>query len=419
MPTSGRSRREHPRLYWRKRGKVPRAYGDFRDFSDVGGGREALIPSGKATATSDPEIAEQLITERLSELHKLRRNKALLGVDRQATLSEFASYHLVQKAKAGRVTEDWLADSERRLQVAIDFFGEERDLASIRVSDIQKFVNELRERPNGRGGTLSGGTIRHYLNVLSNLYRRAASEGYVPPGHNPVSALVEKPQARRREARWLEVHEAALLLESARTYVPDDPVTPSAPIYPILATFLLTGGRKKEVLGLALDDVNFERSLITFRPNEYRRLKTSTSHRSVPIWPQLQEILKPYVLEQQDPTDGLLFPSPWFSDEERVIQNLRKVLDTVAHKAGWDAGDITPKMFRHTYCAARLQTLDRGAPVSPWTVAQEMGHGGRQLVDRVYGHLGQVRHRSEVVEFRVDQHREELGERLEALLGES
>lgn len=67
-------------------------------------------------------------------------------------------------------------------------------------------------------------------------------------------------------------------------------------------------------------------------------------------------------------------------------------------------------MFRHTYGAARLQTLDRDAPVSEYTVAREMGHGGTQLVRRVYGHLGLVRHRSEVVEYRVDQHEDVLGE---------
>ena len=32
-----------------------------------------------------------------------------------------------------------------------------------------------------------------------------------------------------------------------------------------------------------------------------------------------------------------------------------------AGRAGWAAGDIRSKMFRHTYCAARLQTLDQGA----------------------------------------------------------
>ena len=36
-------------------------------------------------------------------------------------------------------------------------------------------------------------------------------------------------------------------------------------------------------------------------------------------------------------------------------------------------------------------------------------------VENVYGHLGDVRHRSEVVEYRVEQHREALAEKLETL----
>src|SRR5437867_3928489 len=76
-------------------------------------------------------------------------------------------------------------------------------------------------------------------------------------------------------------------------------------------------------------------------------------------------------------------------------------------------------MFRHTYCATRLQTLDAGAPVSTYTVAREMGHGGESMVRRVYGHLGQVRHRAEAVEYRVEQHVAKLGERLAALRAQS
>ena len=72
-------------------------------------------------------------------------------------------------------------------------------------------------------------------------------------------------------------------------------------------------------------------------------------------------------------------------------------------------------MFRHTYCAARLQTLDTGAPVSTYTVAREMGHGGEAMVRRVYGHLGQVRHRAEIVEYRVEQHASRLKDKLAAL----
>lgn len=64
---------------------------------------------------------------------------------------------------------------------------------------------------------------------------------------------------------------------------------------------------------------------------------------------------------------------------------------------------------------ARLQTLDRGAPVSLFTVGRELGHGGDSLVRRVYGHLGDVRHRAEMVEYRVEQHPNILRGRLDEL----
>jgi len=48
-------------------------------------------------------------------------------------------------------------------------------------------------------------------------------------------------------------------------------------------------------------------------------------------------------------------------------------------------------------------------------VAKEMGHGGDAMVRKVYGHLGQVRHRAEAVEYRAEQHAAKLGERLEAV----
>lgn len=49
------------------------------------------------------------------------------------------------------------------------------------------------------------------------------------------------------------------------------------------------------------------------------------------------------------------------------------------------------------------------------TAAKELGHGGDQLVKRVYGHLGEMRHRSEALEYRIEQHAEPARERLEIL----
>lgn len=91
-----------------------------------------------------------------------------------------------------------------------------------------------------------------------------------------------------------------------------------------------------------------------------------------------------------------------------MIRDVRKLLDAVGERSGFEHGSIRTKIFRHTYCAARLQTLDRGVPVAPFTVARELGHSGTAMVERVYGHLGRVRHRSEAVEYRVEKHLERL-----------
>lgn len=50
------------------------------------------------------------------------------------------------------------------------------------------------------------------------------------------------------------------------------------------------------------------------------------------------------------------------------------------------------------------------------SAAEELGHGGPDLVRRIYGHLGTVRHRVEVVEYRAEQHRAIVGSRLDAIV---
>jgi integrase len=397
-----RNGRKRSRVYWRERGGEARAYGDFRD---LGGGREALVAKGEKLATTDPDIADKLASDRVAQLEQRRRAKTILGLEDQAALGPYAAHHLEQKALAGKVTDKTIATAERHLRKAIDYFGSDRLLDSISVADVQGWRNKL------AAAGLAGSSQRNHLSDLSNLFRRAGSEGVVAPGFNPVAAMMEKPSPRSAEARWLEVHDAALLLESARTWTPPRPEINNEAMHAILATFLLTGGRYSEVMGLDVADVSFTRKTVTFRPNEHRRLKTRTSHRVVPLWPQLREILRNHLFGRDEAQGGLLFPSP----RGGMVTDFRKSLGSIATRAGWAAGEVTSKQFRHTYCAARLQTLDKGAPVSAFTVSREMGHGGLRLVERIYGHLGDHRHRSEVVEFKVEQHRETLGDRLKAL----
>jgi integrase len=379
---------------------------DARAYADVGGGREKLAAPGETLATKDSIMARDLAAKRVRELERLRREKTLAGVSRMTTLRSYADHHLVEKAKESDITDAWMEQAERHLQAALGYFGDV-PLTQITVERVREYASHLTTQKTRGGRALSGGTRRHYLNSLSNLFRRAAGEGYVLPGYNPVAALMHKPTPKRRESRWLEVHDAALLIEAARTYKPKRRDATELHILESLTTFLLSGGREAEVLGLDVEDLSFDRKTITFRPNPHRRLKTRTSHRTVPMWPQLEEVLRPYVFGGDGPKAGLLFPSYRGSEKGSaggMITDLRKTLDAVAARAGWPAGEIRTKIFRHTYCAARLQTLDRGAPVSEYTVARELGHGGFALVRRVYGHLGQIRHRSEVVEYRTINH---------------
>lgn len=141
---------------------------------------------------------------------------------------------------------------------------------------------------------------------------------------------------------------------------------------------------------------------------------TATSHRTVPLWPQLKDILSAYLFAAGDaPADDvLLFPSPVTG---RMLHEWRKTLDRIAVRAGFPKGSVRTKAFRHSFASARLQTMDNGAPVAIWTVSKELGHGSETMLKTIYGHLGQVRHRSDVVEYRVEQHRDTLADRLAAL----
>ena len=87
----------------------------------------------------------------------------------------------------------------------------------------------------------------------------------MPSGYSPVGDFDEKPSPRRQEAKWLEIPDAALPLEGARTY--HRPPTqggrrPLQVVYQLVATFLLMGGRESEVLGLELEDVSLDRGVV-------------------------------------------------------------------------------------------------------------------------------------------------------------
>jgi len=298
------------RIFTRQRGGAqPRLYADFRDFSDQGGGQEALRPRGARYATTDPEEGRQLAEARLKELVEKEAHVPNGGAMGRA-LSSVIHHHLRMKAASLEGTPQWLGNVEVHLTAAADYFGDDLDLSTLQPADVEEYAVWLNEQPNGRGGTLGSGSVIQYLNSLSNLYRRAISMGLVGMGKNPVANMHRKPKVVRVKTPWLEVPELSGILRFAFEEFKPRREDLAFPLFPqVLATLALTGGRETEIYGLRTVDVNFERGIIRIEPNEWRRLKNDRSERPVRLFSQLAEILHAHLTGPHAPQGDLLFPS--------------------------------------------------------------------------------------------------------------
>lgn len=345
-----------------------------------------MIQPGSSSATTDADEAAAILAVRLEGLKGLRIDGRKPD---DPLLRVYAEYHLGVKAEYRRPRT--VARDERALRVVLDHFGEDTRLSDFTVRSLTSYISARRQQPSGRlGTTIFAATILHELHALSSLFKRAIAEEIVEV--NPVSRIPEKPRIERAEATWLEIGEAARLLRAAKELDEEKSRRLIRFIYPMFATFLLTGGRLQEVVGLTVDDVDREAGSLHFRKNVYRPLKRARHDRRVTIWPQLREILTPH-LEQRG--RGLVFPAPMGS----MLTDVRRIVDSAVRRARIEKR-VTPHTFRHTFAAARLQTLDHGAPTSPYTVMRELGHSSLDLIENTYGHLLDVRQRSPVLEYR-------------------
>ncbi len=113
----------------------------------------------------------------------------------------------------------------------------------------------------------------------------------------------------------------------------------------------------------------------------------------MPLWDELAALLVLHVANRS-PTE-LLFRKR----EGGVLQDLRGSLGRALTNATITK-NVTWHVFRHTYTAMRLQTLDNGEPISTYTVARELGHTDTKMIERVYGHLLKDRRRLPEVRYR-------------------
>jgi integrase len=313
-------------------------------------------------------------------------------------------------------TEQWMGDLERHLERAIAYFGADYDLTGITRGRLEAYRVALAGEDYNNGEGFADGSIHQHICTLSSLYGWGMREKFLPSGHNAVDAARRNangkiPKPNHPLTAWLEVHEVAEMLEWIPRHLTFDRSDSFRAFLVVFAVAVFTGGRKSEIFRLEVGDVDFEHDRI--RMGAFTRkgeLHNHSNLRYVPMFPQLREILWDYMHGPRAPKGRWLFPG---KDGGPITDLSRHTKQLPVPERFRDRNDprnlhrdkppkyITWTILRHTYCAARLQSLDNGAPVAKYTVHTELGHGSDNMIDRVYGHLGTARHRTEGVEYRL------------------
>lgn len=351
-------------------------YADFRRYRH--GAKESL-------STQDRTEAEEELAERKRELEEAQEKNLQSPPDPR--LEDYFQRYLHRRQHD--IAKSTWKNEERALGMLVAWIrqrlGRKPDLSDVSLSLLRDFKTAQLE-------SVKASTFNVRLTAISQALQSAFEEGLLP--RNEAKRLSRATEEQTEEV-WLENDEAADVLEAAKE-MEEDPRSRCYPhLHALLATFLLTGGRTQEVFGLTREDIDFDHGEVIFQPNQWRDLKTRHSDRRVPLWSQLEEILRPYLATRGDDS-ALLFPTR----DGGMLTTLRWALSTVEDEDHADLDKhLTPKVFRHTYTAARLQTIDHGEPVSIYTVARELGHTGIDRIRRTYGHLQKRRDRLEEVRY--------------------
>lgn len=196
-----------------------------------------------------------------------------------------------------------------------------------------------------------------FLKSLVVFFRWCEKEKYM--SGNPAADM-EVPRIEKRIPSKLTRQEASRLLETAYNY-PYQIKFAKHRNYAIMATFLLTGIRRKELLNLKYSDVDLENRSI------FIRLGKGSKDRVVPICDKLDQILSRYLVERKKANKTCPEFFTALSENTGLTPNgLRRIMKTITKAMGKSFG---VHKLRHTFAT---QMLEGGCDI--FSLSKMMGH---------------------------------------------
>lgn len=243
-------------------------------------------------------------------------------------------------------------------------------IGEVTTLDLRRFVAQLQEEGYAKS------TISRKLACLRSFFRFGVREGWVEAN---VAKPLRNPRAGRKLPHFLSAEEIAKLLESP-------PSTTSSGLRDraILETMYSSGLRVSELVGLSLEDLDFETGLI-------RVLGKGRKERLSPLGSYAQKALQKWIAKRNpDPKSGKDDANAVFLNRfgrRLTSRSVGRMLEKCLKQCGLDQR-TSPHTLRHSFAT---HLLDRGADIR--SVQELLGHKSL-ITTQIYTHVSTARLRA-------------------------
>lgn len=320
----------------------------------IPGGKQKWVPGGKTKAEANRrriEIESRLVRGEFREL-------------KRATFAEFSalwmSEYPVLRGMKPQTIRDYRSAFNAHLVPA---FGE-RDLATITLEDLQRFVTEK---------LAAGSSPRRVADILiplKTMFKYAVKWHYL---HKSPAEELRKPRFDTPEMDFLTPEEAHRLIDAIDPYY-----------RPFLLYLFMTGVRPGEAIATRWKDIDLERQITNVRYTMDRGVllppKTHHARRRIPMPPQLVSALEEHRRVCPTNPKDLVFVQPRSGTPIDLANFRNRVFYPALERAGLRRVRVYD--IRHSY-AAWMISLN----VEPLQLSKNLGHFDIAFTYKTYGHL--------------------------------
>ena len=283
-----------------------------------------------------------------NELELKVRKSEHIFTPTSATLKGFAEAYLKYSASTKAATT--VAGYQQKVRLFLDQCVKLKP-TQVKPADINKFMMSRLEE-------VEPATVASDIRTLQTWFNWGKANGYV--AENPCEKVQKIRNIKKNPPKYISLEQVKQLLHTSKTN----------PLYPLIATAIYAGLRRKELINLEWGDIDFKKNTLTVKNKDDFHTK-SYKFRVIPLSDKLKTILLVYRKK-----NGYCFLAPHGAKQ---INSLGKSFELICKSAGIE--NCTLHVLRHTFASQLVM-----AGVSIYKVSQWLGHADVKTT-MIYAHL--------------------------------